>query len=401
MVPAPRIAIIGGGPAGLTLANILKKNNILFSIFEKDASPNERSQGGTLDLHPSAGQLAIRQAGLWDEFVKHARPESDVLKVVRLDGEVLWDGNTNGWSQKLEEDKFAHRPEIDRRKLKEVLLNSLDTTSLHFGKTLAEAVPSNRPDSWDLHFRDGSVEKGFDLVIGAEGAWSHIRKLLTPTEPVYSGIIGIELWALDVNNKRQWMEEYVGSGSLFSFGEGRSIQIQRMGDGSIRTYVCLRKPESFIDDCGIDWTQPENARKELVERYYYDCGEDLKRMILESSDELIPRPLYMLPVGIKWDSQPGLTLLGDAAHLMTPFAGVGVNAAMLDALELGLALIELKEEKIDSLTTAIKRYEHDLFPRGQKFAEKTMKNLKAHFGADGCGHMISYLKMANCPPQNH
>lgn len=89
----PKIAIIGGGPAGLTLANILQKNSIPFSLFEHDASPNERNQGGTLDLHPKAGQAAFREAGLWDVFIQHARPESDVLKVVKQDGVVLWDGN--------------------------------------------------------------------------------------------------------------------------------------------------------------------------------------------------------------------------------------------------------------------------------------------------------------------
>ncbi|KAH8701811.1 hypothetical protein BGW36DRAFT_394617 [Talaromyces proteolyticus] len=387
----PKIAIIGGGPAGLTLANILQKNNIPFSLFERDASPNERNQGGTLDLHPKAGQAALRKAGLWDEFIQHARPESDVLKVVKPDGEVLWDGNAGQTPARQDDnnkntDKFQ-RPEIDRQKLKDVLLRHLDERNLYYDKTLDSAVPNGQADSWNLHFRDGSIEKEFDLIVGAEGAWSRTRKLLTEIQPFYSGISAIELWALDVNEKHSWMVEYVGQGSLFSFGEGRTIQIQRIGDGSIRTYACLRKPEGFIKDCGIDWTQPDAACRELVERYYDDCGADLKRMILNSTDNLIPRPLYMLPVGIKWNPRPGVTLLGDAAHLMTPFAGVGVNAAMLDALELGNSLVDLKMGKIQTLSQAIEKYEHGLFPRGQAFAQKTINNLKVHFSADGCNHL--------------
>ncbi|KAJ5688198.1 hypothetical protein N7536_010817 [Penicillium majusculum] len=295
----PKIAIIGGGPAGLTLANILQKNSIPFSLFEHDASPNERNQGGTLDLHPKAGQAAFREAGLWDVFIQHARPESDVLKVVKQDGVVLWDGNI-----------MSHRPEIDRAKLKDILLQNLDGKNVHYDKTLASAVPGGRTDSWNLHFRDGSVEKDFDLIVGAEGAWSHTRKLLTDVEPFYSGITAIELWALDVDQSHPWMVDYVGRGSLFSFDADRAIQIQRIGDGSIRTYACLRVLEGFIKDCGIDWTQPDIARKELVERYYSDSAIELKQMILKSIDKLIPRPFYMLPVGIKWDPRLGVTLLG-------------------------------------------------------------------------------------------
>ncbi len=393
----PKIAIIGGGPGGLTLANILQKNEVPFVVFELDTSANVRNQGGSLDLHPQGGQAALREAGLWDQFVKHSRPESDVLKIVRQSGEVLWDGNGPDARVVAEEEKFDHRPEIDRAVLKDILASAVKPEYFKWGKKLTEVVES-QPGKYDLHFADGTIGKDFDVVVGADGAWSKVRSLLTDIKPFYSGISAIELWALNVEEKHKWLSQYIGAGNCFSFGEGRTLQCQRVGDGSIRSYACLRKPETFLEDCGIDWTKPDTARKEYVERYYNDCGEDLKRVILDSSDQLVPRPLYMLPVGMRWESRAGITLLGDAGHLMTPFAGVGVNVAMADALELARAIIGVaKGGEGKSVATAIADYEKELFPCGEKFAQKTMHGLEKHFSAGGNDEMVKRLRAAFGP----
>ena len=386
-----KIAIVGGGAAGLTLAAILQKQSIPFTVYELDGSPNERNQGGTLDLHPQGGQLALRQAGLWDEFVKHARPESDVMKVVRNDGEVLWDGNGPDAKAVSEEDKYNNRPEIDREKLKDILIAAVRPEHIQWGRKLKQ-VAELGDGKFDLHFADGAVEKGFDLVVGADGAWSKVRALLSDVKPFYSGISAAELRATDADKKHPWISGYVGAGSLFSFGEGRAIQSQRVGDGTIRTYASVRQPESFLKDCGIDWTNPAVARKEYVERYFGDCGADLKRLMLESSDLLVERALYMLPVGFKWEGKKGVTLMGDAAHLMTPFAGVGVNAAMCDSLELANAIIGFVQGGKGSLEEAIKSYEVEMFVRGEGFAKKTMRGLQGHFSAGGCEHFVGRLK---------
>jgi len=404
---SPKIAIIGAGAGGLCLANILQAHSILFRIYESDASSHSRNQGGTLDLHPQGGQLALHEAGLWDQFAARARPESDVLKVVQNSGEVLWDGNGSDAREVPEAEEFNSRPEIDLEVLKEILLAPLKPECLKWGKKLLEAKRAEG-ETWDLHFADDSVERDFDLVIGADGAWSKVRSLLTNEKPYYSGVSLVELWALNVEKKHEWMAQYAGRGNCYSFGEGRTIQIQRIGNGSLRTYACLRKPETFLADCGIDWSKPEVARKEYVQRYFDDCGEDLKRMILESEDELIPRKLYMLPVGFRWESRRGVTLLGDAGHLMTPFAGVGVNAAMVDALELGRAIVGYIEAPTGksiadvvphakSLTNVIKDYEAELFPRGERFAQKTMSNMKKHFSATGSEDLANRLRTAYGP----
>lgn len=195
------------------------------------------------------------------------------------------------------------------------------------------------PSKHNLYFSDYTSDMGIDLLVGADGAWSKVRPLLTDEKPFYSGISSIELWCNDVETKDPWLSNYIGAGSCFLFDEGRALQCQRNGNGSIRAYASVRKPESWIDDCKIDWKDPANARQELVNQYFGDCNVDVKRIVPSAKDELIPRKMYMLLVGVTWESKPGVTLIGDAAHLMTPFAGVGVNVAMADALVLARASI--------------------------------------------------------------
>jgi 2-polyprenyl-6-methoxyphenol hydroxylase-like FAD-dependent oxidoreductase len=391
---SPKIAIIGAGPGGLTLATLLQRNRIPYTVYESESGPDVRNQGGTLDLHRDSGQLALREAGLTEEFRKKSRPEGEALKLVSPTGKVLRDENDSSTPSRPED--FADRPEIDRVVLRDILLNSLEPNNIRWGKKLQHVEPGE-DSTYDLYFGSSSVEKGFDLVVGADGAWSKVRPLLTDQKPVYSGISMVELWALDAETRHPWLSEYVGAGSCFMFDEGRALFCQRNGNGSIRSYACVRQPETWTTDCGIDWTAPEAARNELADRYFGDCADDLKRVILESRDELIPRCLYMLPVGITWAPRAGITLLGDAAHLMTPFAGVGVNVAMHDALELAHAVTAWKSSGASDragLADALGAYEAGLFERGKRNAAKTAKRMAMSFSRGGGEKMIEMAQAA-------
>ena len=180
------------------------------------------------------------------------------------------------------------------------------------------------------------------------------------------------------------------------FDEGRALVCQQNGNDSIRVYAAVRQPETWLETCGIDWNQQALAQETFTERYFGDCHDDLKRVIAtEASDGLIPRPLYMLPVGLTWRSRPGLTLLGDAAHLMTPFAGVGVNVALADALSLATALKKRKDafnsNLSESLAHALQEYEEPMFERAKESMEKTWVGLQHHFSANGIDERVKRL----------
>lgn len=285
-----------------------------------------------MDLHPKAGQHALAEAGLLDEFKKHARPEGEAMKLVKFDGSVLWDENEMG---NMRPDEFADRPEIDRVVLRDILLDSLLPGTIKWGQKLAKVEPDAKAEGkYTLIFTDYSTETGIDLVVGADGAWSKVRPLLTEEKPFYSGITAIELWALDVEKTNPWLSKYVGNGSCFMFDEGRSLLCQRNGNGSIRAYASVRLPESWSDDCGIDWTKPNSARKQLVEKYFGDCGEDVKR-----KESVVAK------------------VFSDKSNIVA----------------------------------AIQEYEVAMFEMGEANAKKTAQNMEKHFSKDGAEERAGFF----------
>lgn len=183
--PAP-IAIVGGGPCGLTFARLLETAGIDYIVFERDASPENalQFQGGTLDLHGDTGQEALRRAGLIEEFEKLARRDATTVIVQDFRG---------NFRKRFGEGRDA--PEIDRLQLRQLLLNSLPAHRIRWASALqgierTSKIGHGHGADCTLKFADGSTESGFRLVVGADGAWSRVRPLVCshPSPVIVSSI---------------------------------------------------------------------------------------------------------------------------------------------------------------------------------------------------------------------
>ena len=382
MLSPPRIAIIGAGPAGLTLANLLHKSAhpISVTVYELDDSPTSRpDQGGTLDLHTSTGLAAIRACGLWDAFLKHARYEGQEF--------IFCDKNA---TELVHVSKGpGERPEIDRHRLKEVLLGGVPEESVKWGRKLREVTEDGM-----LRF-DGreKVEGPFDLVVGADGAWSKVRARLTEAKPVYSGVSGYEMDIAEPAKKCPHVDKKVGKGSHFGSSDCKMLNGQRLGNGSIKVRSWFTCPEHEAKDT-LDKLGKKATLQRALDRYEGWAPEMTELLKQGDLDTLRHWTLYELPMGCKWEHRQGFTLIGDAASLATPFSGEGVNKAMKDALELA-ELIEKSQNPDEDLTLddAVLRYEQSMFPRAEKLQSTTIRNKDIMFGPDApIGLMTGMLK---------
>ncbi|MGJ7564332.1 FAD-dependent oxidoreductase [Variovorax sp. GB1R11] len=351
MPASPRIAIVGAGPGGLTLARILHLSGIHATVFEREDGPLARPQGGTLDLHEDSGLLALQRAGLDREFMRIARYDDQGSRLLDKSGRVLFEAPNAS---------AGNRPEVDRTALRDMLLASLPAGCVQWGCTLRDARLQDG-GRWNLLLTHGEAGP-FDMVVGADGAWSRLRPLLSPYKPQYSGLTFIEFGIDDVDRSHPALARLVGRGKLDVQGDGKMLIAQRNGHAHIRGYAIFRVPADWAAK-RFDFASPAAVRNALLAEFagYADAVTDLFRA---SNDQFVARPIHALPVGHCWTHRRGLTLLGDAAHLMSPFGGEGVNAAMRDAAELA-TLLAAKND----WAAAVATYEMQMFERVEEAAE--------------------------------
>ncbi|MFE6183643.1 FAD-dependent oxidoreductase [Streptomyces sp. NPDC056465] len=366
------VTIVGAGLGGLTLARVLHVHGIPATVYEAEASATARTQGGQLDIHAHDGQVALEAAGLTEEFRALIHEGGEALRVLDLHGTVLHEESDDG---------TGGRPEVLRGDLRRILLDSLPDGTVRWGHKVA-GVRSLGDGRHELAFADGATATT-GLLVGADGAWSRIRPLLSDAKPAYVGTMFVETYLYDADERHPAAAAAVGGGSLFALAPGQAIAAHREAGGVLHTYVQLKRPAEWI--AGIDFTDAPSAAARVAAEFE-GWAPELTALITDGETAPVPRVLHALPDGHRWDRVPGVTLLGDAAHLAPP-AGEGANLAMFDGAELGNA-IAAHPGDVEAALTA---YEAELFPRSRSSAVDAHEILDLCLGDRAPSGFVDFL----------
>lgn len=359
------IAIVGGGPGGLTLARLLQIKGADVKVYERDQGKNARIQGSPLDLHEDSGLAAIRKADLLAEFKENFLPGADKTLIVNEQAEILYSDHETNLRENFGHEHF--RPEIDRGSLRKILLESLKPETVIWNCHFISMEKQN--NGWLLHFKNKESVYA-DIVIASDGAHSKIRPYITDIKPIFSGIVMLEGNICQSKTKVPTIDQLIDGGKIMAFGNEKNILLGQKGSGDLGFYASFRAQENWAIQSGLDFSDKSQIL-DWFKTAYPEWSNVWHELFENAEMPFVPRPIYYMPLNQNWKTQSNLTIIGDAAHVMPPFAGEGANMSMLDALELSE---NLTLDKYQSLKEAISEYEINMQKRASKATQESLEN---------------------------
>ena len=359
------IAIVGGGPGGLSLARLLQLQGLKVKLYERDFNEDARLTGSPLDMHEESGWATLRKAGLTEAFKKNYRAGADKKIVVNEQAEILFSDHETKQNENFGSKHF--NPEIERGPLRKILLESLQPGTVVWNSHFISMEAKD--EGWLLHFKNGSSAYA-DLVVAADGANSRIRPYITNIKAFYSGITMLEINIHDAERTTPHIYSLLNGGKIMAFGNTKCLLGGQKGKGDLGFYASFKTGENRAVNNNFDYSDKTQLLT-WFKTAYSEWSSIWYELFENATTPFFPRPVYCIPLDQTWKSLPNITMLGDAAHVMPPFAGEGANTAMLDALELSEYLTS---DKFNSLQEAISFYEITMRERAAIAAQRSLEN---------------------------
>jgi 2-polyprenyl-6-methoxyphenol hydroxylase-like FAD-dependent oxidoreductase len=262
-------------------------------------------------------------------------------------------------------------PEALRGDIRRILLESLPAGTVQWGKKLLSAAPLAQ-GRHVLTFADGSTVTT-DVLVGADGTWSKVRALVSADKPEYAGMSYVDTYLHDVDDRHPASAKAVGNGSMYALIPGKGFLAHREAGNIIHTYVVLNRPVEWF--AGIDFTDADAAKARIAAEFK-GWAPELTALITDGEHVPVLRGIYQLPDAHRWARVPGVTLVGDAAHVTVP-GGEGANIAMLDGAELGQAIAAHPGD----VEAAFAAFEEVMFDRGAAEATAARETMELIFGS--------------------
>ena len=334
----PHIAIVGGGIGGMALAVACLHRKIPFTLYERDSSFDSRSNGYGLTLQQAS--YAIKGLGIFDlkggvvstRHVMHS-----------IDGNVIGEWGMRKWMD-LNEEKPVKKTNIHiaRQALRLALLEQLGgPNKVHWGHQLV-SFKGSEDNGVELNFKVNGALKNIkaDFVVGADGIRSSVREILIGEDKTplrYLGCIVI-LGICPLEALKGFENPLLDSASVFQTANGKErIYMMPYSSDSVMwqmSFPIAEKEAKELSSKGALTLKKEACRR----AQWHDPIPQILNATLES--KISGYPVYdrdLLKMELLEQGKQ-VTLIGDAAHPMSPFKGQGANQALLDALALARAI---------------------------------------------------------------